>query len=356
MKLLHITATHLKPEGGVPVVLKELVTEQNKIKGFTAKVISLVAPVDSMDSEYFEYVNKISFEKYILCYRPDCAILHSFHYMEYNYVVTVLNRYGIRYYIEPHGSFGTAAMRKSWLKKRIANLTVFRKQISKAYGFIFLNEAEKNNSVYRTNNDVIIPNGIRSDSVYTGETNDNVNPNQVEFYYIGRYDINHKGLDYLFDALDLLDEGENKYVINLWGKGDDKSTEYINRRIGQYSHIVVKQNGPIYGDEKNKSLEQIGPMILTSRYEGFPMTILEAWSYGNPCIVTKGTNVKEEVEMNGLGWGVELEPRAIADGIICAAKEYSSNRKYYVKTCKAYVQQIYDWRVIAEQSYSLLDI
>ena len=54
MKLLHITATHLKPDGGVPVVLKELVTEQNKINNFESRVISVVASVEEMHSPYFE--------------------------------------------------------------------------------------------------------------------------------------------------------------------------------------------------------------------------------------------------------------------------------------------------------------
>lgn len=48
MKILHITATHLKPDGGVPIVLKKLVIEQNKIDNIKSTVISLVADVDDM--------------------------------------------------------------------------------------------------------------------------------------------------------------------------------------------------------------------------------------------------------------------------------------------------------------------
>ena len=136
MKLLHVTATHLKPDGGVPVVLKNLVSEQNRIENFRVKVISLVAPVDEMDSPYFEYVGISNFEKKIDEFCPDLVILHSFYYIVYNHVVHILNKKNIRYYIEPHGSFGKAALNKSKIKKIIANNTVFKSQLSNAYGFI----------------------------------------------------------------------------------------------------------------------------------------------------------------------------------------------------------------------------
>ena len=120
MKLLHITATHLKPAGGVPVVLKELVTEQNQISDFVAKVISVVAPVDEMKSPYFDYVPLDKLESYLDTYKPDFAILHSFYYLEYNTVAHLLNKFKIKYFIEPHGSFGQQALKKSKIKKWIA--------------------------------------------------------------------------------------------------------------------------------------------------------------------------------------------------------------------------------------------
>ena len=50
-----------------------------------------------------------------------------------------------------------------------------------------------------------------------------------------------------------------------------------------------KTVGELYEEKKEEFLNGCRIMVLTSRYEGFPMTVLEALSHGNPCIVTPGT-------------------------------------------------------------------
>lgn len=352
MKLLHVTATHLKPDGGVPVVLKELVTAQNHIKDVTSTVISLVAPVDAMNSKYFEFVPNEKFEKFVLEYKPDFVILHSFYYVEYNNVVRILKKLGIKYFIEPHGSFGRSAMKKSWFKKKVANNTVFRGQIKNSFGYIFLNESEKEDSIYRTNNDLVIPNGINTKEIIQEIEKED----DFSFYFIGRYDIKHKGLDYMLDAFEILDQKKYTYVINMWGNGNEGAVKYIRNRIKEFKYISVNCNMSIYGKKKDNILEQHGPMILTSRYEGFPMTILEAWAYGNPCIVTPGTNVFDEVIENNLGWGSKLNAESIASRMITAAKDYEKNRIDYIKSCKKYVIENYTWNRIAEKSISNLQM
>ena len=85
------------------------------------------------------------------------------------------------------------------------------------------------------------------------------------------------------------------------------------------------------------------------------MTVLEAWEYGNPCIVTPGTNVSNETMKNRLGWSVLCDSNEIADMINNAAKEYTQNRTDYVKRCKEYLREKYDWKEIAKQSYCELN-
>lgn len=352
MKLLHITATHLNPTGGVPVVLKNLVEEQNSIDGFIARVLSLSATINGMNSTYFDVLGDESFIEYIQRYQPDVAIIHSFFYTAYNSIVSNLVRMGIPYYIEPHGSFGKAAMKKSKLKKIIANNTIFRKQLKNAKGFIFLNIAEQKDSVYKTPNDFIIPNGIVTDNI-----REDIKREQQKFiYFIGRYDINHKGLDYLISALKMLDDRGKTYSIRVYGNGNDKATKYLKKSAASFKNIKLDIMGSLFGKEKDNILEQCGPMLLTSRYEGFPMTVLEAWSYGNPCIVTPGTNVWNETKKNGLGWGVNLDAQSIADGIDYAMCDYAVRREEYIENCKQYVKNNYSWNRIAMVSYEQFEI
>lgn len=348
MKLLHITATHLRLAGGIPVVLRDLVEAQNNIDGFEARVLSIKADPVEMKSQYFDTLGGDRFTDYIDRFSPDVVIFHSHYYFDYMRLYKYLVKKQIPYFIEPHGSFGKAALQKSKYKKMIANEVVLRSFMHHAKGYIFLNESEKQDSHYFTENDLIIPNGINEEEVKT-----QINTDDKSFiYFIGRFDINHKGLDYLFDALDILDEnGELSIPLKLYGKGTEEEVKYINSRISTYRTINVENCGAIYGDEQSRNLEQCGIMILTSRYEGFPMTVLEAWKYGNPCIVTPGTNVYSEVKDNDLGWVSGLSASNIAEVVLQAEKDYKRFRENYIKRCKDYVLKWYSWRRVAELSY-----
>lgn len=352
MKILHITATHLNPTGGVPTVLKRLVAEQNRIENFSAKVISLNAEVDKMESPYFIKLNKKNTNNYVKQYLPDAVIFHSFYYMEYVDIAIQCLKLKIPFFVEPHGSFGKAAMTKSRFKKKLANNTVFRILIKNAFGFIFLNEGELSDSIYRTKHDLIIPNGIDMDNVNL--CYENMLKKKRQIYFIGRFDINHKGLDYLLEAIQILDKRKELLLVEFYGQGDDDAVKYINDQLKQLKTVKAYNRGTVLGREKQQKLEQYGPMILTSRYEGFPMTVLEAWEMGNPCIVTPGTNVSKEIEDNSLGWVAELNAENIANVIIAAVEDYSNKKNEYIKKCKSYVKNNYSWENIADISYEKL--
>ena len=279
-------------------------------------------------------------------------IFHSHYYFEYLRLYRSLVKKNIPYFIEPHGSFGKAALQKSRIKKWIANNILLRNFMKSAYGYIFLNEAEKNDAQFKTNHDHIIPNGID-----TGRIENAVCLQEPwSFYFIGRFDVNHKGLDYLFDALEILDKRGEKVSVKLFGTGTEEEVKYVNNRIGGLHFVHVSNCGPIYGGDQEKALEQCGIMLLTSRYEGFPMTVLEAWGYGNPCLVTPGTNVSNETVDNFLGWKADLDSQSIAKAMLESAGEYSKNRIVYVNRCKKYVGHKYNWKTIAEHSFEELQL
>lgn len=350
MKLLHITATHLNKIGGVPVVLRDLVDAQNAIADFNVRVLSVKADITEINSAYFDYLGNGSFEEYIEEYAPDVVIFHSHFYFVYRKLYKKLLKNRIPYFIEPHGSFGTAALKKSKFKKMIANQWILNRFMKFARGYIFLNKSEKEDSMFRTKNDLVIPNGIQEGTIF-----DEIKETQSwSFYFIGRYDIWHKGLDCLFDAFDILEAGNETFTICLYGSGSKEEKEYIAKRIEAYESLEVLDCGPVYEDEQERLLEQRGVMLLVSRYEGFPMTVLEAWKFGNPCIVTPGTNVYEEVQRNRLGWCCEFDATKVADTMIRAKQEYETGRIEYVEQCKKYVKAHYTWDVIAKNSFECL--
>jgi len=353
MKILHITAAPISLNSGITSVLMNLTEEQNKLPHTRAEVLSMADHCESLTFDYFvHYSKKDEIMDYLDSYEPDVAIIHGFFRVQYYKMAKYLKEKNIPYMIEPHGSFGKQAMQKSWLKKKVANATIFRFLIKDAIGYIFTNKAEIKDSIYRTANDCIIPNGIVASTIKQISL-DRKNNETPCFYFLGRYDINHKGLDYLFDALDILEEQKYNVKVNLYGIGNEEQNEYVKNRISKYKNLIVVDNGTIYGQAKVDALTSDNILILTSRYEGSPMTVLDALSFGNPCLVTPGTNVADEIVANGLGWSTELNAEKIADTILLAQKEYMRSQDNYVTKCRNYVLDNCSWARMAKLSVEI---
>lgn len=354
MKILHITAIKtLQARSGIPAVVKGLCENQNQLAGIESRVLSIRAKAEEAGSPYFDNLGNRRFDEYVRSYQPDIVIIHDFYHYQYTPIAYSLKRLNIPFVLEPHGAFGRQAMKKSWLKKIVANNTLFRILIKESAGFIFTNEGEKKDSSYNKGKVYVIPNGVDEAAVDKLSTKDYNNDNNPVFYFLGRFDINHKGLDYLFDALDILDSKGENIKVNIYGIGNENETAYVHKRIAKIKNLEIEDMGTIYGEEKVKALRKANILLLTSRYEGSPMTILDALSYGNPCLVTPGTNVADEIESNHLGWKTELNAEAIADSILKAKEDYRHNFASYYETCRHYVLDHYLWDRIAQQSVKI---
>ena len=347
MKILHITATHLAPNGGIPVVLNNLAKEQSKLPGITVRVVSLSAPVNDFDPALFLQVKQRQFKFFVQQYQPDIAIFHGHFYVKYIRVAYILRRLKVPYFIEPHGSFSRIAMQKSRIKKIIAHHVFFRSYIEHSAGFIFLNEGEKLKSVYKSNRNLIIPNGVKQ----ILPTPRNINM-PTRFYFIGRYDKYYKGLDILISALEILEQRAINLCIDFFLDDSRNLKKLVTKRVKHWYHVRISMHHAIHGKDKEQKLNGYGIMMLTSRSEGFPMTVLEALSYGNPCLVTPGTNMSDEIEKNHLGWGCRLDENEIAQTMINAMEQYPVQD--YAFRCKKYIEKNYLWKNIAKNSVAQL--
>lgn len=350
-KILHITATStMQARSGIPAVVMGLCTHQNSIDGVESRVLLVRIKAEEANSPFFDDLTNIKFSDYINKYFPDFVVFHDFYVYEYASFALYLKKKSIPFVLEPHGAFGRQAMKKSWLKKCIANNTLFRPLIRDSKGFIFTNEGERRDSNYKKNKVVVIPNGVEENVVDSFPHKMYDKSKSPIFYFMGRYDINHKGLDYLFDALDIIDKQDEIITVNMYGIGDAKKTAYVHERINRLSRIIIEDKGTVYDEDKVRALRNANILLLTSRYEGSPMTILDALSYGNPCLVTPGTNVADEIVNNGIGWKTELKAESIAECILRAQDDYKQNYASYYDKCRSYLLDNYLWDKIAIQS------
>ena len=79
------------------------------------------------------------------------------------------------------------------------------------------------------------------------------------------------------------------------------------------------------------------------------MGILEALSYGSPCLITKGTNLGEAVETVDAGWMAETDAQSIAEQLEKAVlKRNSWQRKG--QNAIAFIESNFAWNVVAAET------
>ena len=104
--------------------------------------------------------------------------------------------------------------------------------------------------------------------------------------------------------------------------------------------------GPLMGERKAAALSHAHACVLPSFSEGLPMTVLEAWSYGLPALMTPACNLPEGIE-RGAAFSCEPRPDSIADAINALARMDDAQRAEMGVAAKALVRERFDWNTIA---------
>ena len=357
MNILHIADLGtVSPDytTGIAEVVFSLTSLQSKL-GHNAE-IGLISHNSYLESKnHIEYYSYEKFKNKIQHSQIDIVIFHSLYKYKYLKFATALKKCNIPYCIEFHGASTIQNANKGKLKKRIANFLGFNSFIKKAAALIYLSEKEKDLCVLKNlnANHILIPNGINSRNSVLEHKLKRISEERVEFIFLGRIDVFHKGLDLLCDALEILIKKDFYSKVHFSFYGTEKFGHYFTDRIPGLSQIADFK-GPIFREEKFKMLENSDIYILTSRYEGMPVTILEALSCGCPCIITPQTNLMELISENHCGWITSLESNDIAASIMEAYDQFMNHRIQYVKNSIDAIKS-FEWQNIIENSISQYD-
>lgn len=179
---------------------------------------------------------------------------------------------------------------------------------------------------------------------WEGVTKTFVIPNPTPFYpekssscvshkaiCVGRLN-EQKGYEYLIDAWTIVSKRHPDWILNAYGSGEIK--EQLQMRIDEKgvsnSLILNEPTSDIIGKYLESSI-----YIMSSRFEGFPMVLLEAMSCGLPCVSFDCPNgAKDIIEDGRNGFLVEyLNVNALAESI-CKLIEDESLRKMLGQTAK----------------------
>ncbi len=200
-----------------------------------------------------------------------------------------LKKRSIPYIITPHGALAKAAMKRSWIKKKIYFQLFEKSFLRNALAVHVLGKSgfDHLGAILPDCRKVIIPNGQDLDEL---PKMDRVSNTHIRFVFCGRLDQQHKGLD-------LLLKGFGKYIKNggagkldLIGDGAD-AVVLKQMAIDEQVTESVCFHGAKYGMEKWELINRGDVFMHTSRMEGFPIAVVEAAGMGLPCIVSEATNI-----------------------------------------------------------------
>lgn len=111
------------------------------------------------------------------------------------------------------------------------------------------------------------------------------------FLAVGRFSHQHKGFDLLIEAFHLFTESNPDWVLDIVGEGKEE-TKY-RELIGKY-HLEEKVLIHPFTNHIQEYYSNAQIYILSSRWEGMPLVLVEAMSHGLP-IISSDLPVSKEI-------------------------------------------------------------
>jgi glycosyltransferase involved in cell wall biosynthesis len=281
--------------------------------------------------------------------QPDLIEFHSTYIPAQAYLAWQASQRRIPYLITPRGGMNRGAQaRKRW-KKHLGNLLFFSNMVRKAGAIHCLTPMEAAETALWGRPIFVVGNGVDLPSMRSLARPGH--GNRLRIIFLGRLDVDHKGLDLLLKGWALAKATLKKVGAELIIYGPDPGDEkaVLTKCIGDYGlESMVQLKGVVLGEEKALVFSEADVFVHTSRHEGHPMAVLEALSYGLPCLLTPGTNVAFEVQSAGAGWQVEPTPESIAQGLIEISRSQLILQDMG-RAGRALIDERYTWKRIGQQ-------
>lgn len=284
--------------------------------------------------------------------KPDVVIFEGFYDDIYDILLGFwLQRKNIPYVIIPRSALTYKAFHNhAYLKKRIAHTLFYDSYIKRAHALQYLTqrECEDTKKIFECNY-FIVPNGIdlpqTTKEFHEGE-------HGIHAVFVGRIDIYQKGLDILLDAMAEIKDDlvSHQFELIIYGPVAQDYDKVVNLIKGKGLDDIIRMGGQIY--KKEKALLAADLFILTSRFEGLPMGLLEALSYGLPCAITDGSNMKQEIEASNAGWTADNNKDSVKSMLLQVLAEKDKIEEKGVNARS--LSQKYDWNRIALKTHEEL--
>jgi len=370
MNVAHLTAHLSKKSGGVIEVIEALHSEYSKDDSTTSYIAGIQDNTVQDKKLLTNTSNLFACKEYgphSFGYAPELVktlnhiqpdIVHTHGLWMYNSYVSLKHHLKLKtpYIITSHGMLDKWALTQAGLKKKLV-LNLFEKQHLEMCSCLHaLNESEYQ-SIRKTglkNPIAVIPNGIyHKHPILSKNTTDWQNINKKkQLLFFGRL-TPKKGLQELLEAWAIIIKTRNDWTLKIAGWSEDQ----FGRKLQEQSEKLQLGNsvefcGALFGDAKEKAYLEADAFILPSLSEGLPMTVLEAWSYSLPVLMTRECNLSEAFDQKA---AIEIHHSHIqlSKELLNFFQFNPSKIDTLAKNGYQLSQQKYSWTFVAEQFHKL---
>lgn len=295
------------------------------------------------------------------------------------------------YIVTPNGMLEPWALRNSGWKKRIAAF-FYENQMLHGASCFHANTIKEYNDFRAyglTQPIAVIPNGVdlpelsESSDGSRGARADDQSSGSKTLLFLGRIHPK-KGLPNLIRGFKKVIDSRRstldapwQLVIAGWDQGGHeaelmKLCEEIGLSFGQQKHKNHKGGdqaldprlstldsdvifyGPAFGEEKQALLRRADAFVLPSFSEGLPMSVLEAWSYRLPVVMTPECNLPEGFATNS-AIRIETGVESIARGLDQLFSMSDPDLSTMGAKGRALVEERFTWQTIAAQMREVYD-
>lgn len=283
--------------------------------------------------------------------QADFVLIHA-HYQFANWAGAYLARKHKKpYIIFAHGSLHLQGISsKHYWAKRIYLKLMEDENFQKARFIAFNAPEEHLNSLYQAQGRVIYSGISPSDfePLPSSEYFLNTYPelqNKRYLLFLGRLDIEQKGLDLLLPAFaQLVAQYPDTHLV-LAGPDEDDNRQKLQKMLAQLNiEQFVTFTGLVSGNDKLALLQHAYLFTMPSRFEGLSIALLEALYLGIPVLTTNRVGLSTEIENMNAGVVVDFTLSDIYQGLVKTDK-IESIRGNGTKL----VREKYAWDGIARQ-------
>ena len=162
------------------------------------------------------------------------------------------------------------------------------------------------------------------------------------FFFAGRI-VPEKCIDELIEAFSILST-DWKLVIAGSADHEDSYSKHVKRLGTRYKNVVL--TGFVNGEELAELFSNAGGFVLPSSHEGLPIVLLEALSYGLPCIVSN-IDANREVSSEYINYFPVHDIQCLAHSMQSLV---SRKWNYDLEKVRSTLQREYDWDTIAQRT------